>query len=44
MQSGGYIFGLKSRYLREKYYDNYFNYVVSILIVHVCVCVCVLCV
>ena len=27
---GDIFFGLKTRYLREKYYENYFKYVVSI--------------
>ena len=27
---GDIFFGLKSRYLREKYYDNFFKYVVSV--------------
>lgn len=27
---GDVFFGLKSRYLREKYYDNFFKYVVSV--------------
>ena len=34
---GDIFFGLRSRYLREKYYDNYFKYVVSVHIVCVCV-------